>query len=47
MFTVLPCDSSPCKNGATCTNINDNLNYECKCADGWTGLTCETGSNYQ
>ena len=46
--TDLPCESSPCRNGATCTNIIlDDLVYECKCADEWTGLTCETGSNYQ
>ncbi|XP_078377370.1 uncharacterized protein LOC144660588 isoform X1 [Oculina patagonica] len=33
-----PCDSSPCLNGATCTNQGDS--FECECAEGFGGNTC-------
>ncbi|XP_078377374.1 uncharacterized protein LOC144660588 isoform X5 [Oculina patagonica] len=33
-----PCDSSPCLNGATCTNQGDS--FECECAEGFEGDTC-------
>ena len=35
------CDSSPCKNGAECTDHIDGFN--CSCVAGYTGMTCETG----
>ena len=34
-----PCDSSPCKNGATCQSVNDT--FSCECAEGFEGKTCE------
>lgn len=35
------CASSPCRNGATCT---DAVNaFICTCAAGYTGSQCETG----
>ena len=35
------CDSSPCRNGATCNNqINS---YTCACAAGYSGTNCESG----
>ncbi|KAK3743724.1 hypothetical protein QZH41_012398, partial [Actinostola sp. cb2023] len=35
-----PCDSLPCKNGATCANQLDS--FTCTCAVGYTGKFCET-----
>jgi len=35
------CDSTPCKNGATCRQ--DMGKYRCECAAGYNGTTCETG----
>ena len=38
------CESSPCKNGGTCKNlIND---YNCTCASGYLGKSCETGKYF-
>ena len=34
------CLSSPCQNGAQCTN--DGANYVCTCLSGYTGVNCET-----
>ena len=34
------CDSSPCRNGATCTNTVDG-SFECTCARGWRGYACD------
>ena len=44
-FTYIPdideCVSRPCKHGGIC---NDELNkYTCTCANGYTGISCETG----
>lgn len=36
---VLSCWSSPCHNGASCTNINGG--FICSCLPGWTGSLCE------
>lgn len=39
------CSSSPCQNQGTCS---DELNsYSCTCAQGWTGVHCETESTFQ
>ena len=37
------CASSPCKNGATCTD--GVFAYTCTCAAGWTGKNCDTDIN--
>ena len=37
------CLSSPCQNGATC--INQENNYECDCVAGFTGRNCEININ--
>ena len=51
------CKSSPCRNGATCTdyvlnnnnNNNNNNNgvvrFRCECRDGFNGTQCEFGAN--
>ena len=33
------CDDSPCKNGATCTDMV--ASFACSCTQGWVGPTCE------
>ena len=35
------CSNSPCKNGATCVNLQGS--YRCNCKSGYTGSNCETG----
>ena len=39
IFIVNPCDSSPCKNGATCQSVNGK--FSCECVEGFEGKTCE------
>ena len=45
MFTdINECTSTPCMNSGTCS---DTVNgYTCICADGHTGIHCETGNIY-
>ncbi|XP_046564693.1 protein jagged-1b-like, partial [Haliotis rubra] len=33
------CTGDPCKNGGTCSVVGDS--FECACAPGWDGDTCE------
>ena len=42
MFTEInECESTPCLNGATCT---DDVNkYRCTCVAGYDGVMCERG----
>lgn len=42
LLVVYPCDGNPCVNGA-CTNIDDD-EFECECVEGYTGVTCESGT---
>ena len=37
------CVSQPCLNGATC--LNDINLFQCQCASGWTGDTCQIGKH--
>ena len=37
------CASSPCENGATCTDAVNS--YTCRCVAGYTGKLCETGES--
>ena len=39
-----PCESSPCLNGAACTNLPGHT-YRCTCAPGWSGPTCSVNRN--
>jgi len=32
------CEGNPCKNNATCINLEDD--YKCNCTEGFTGKTC-------
>ncbi|KAI3385915.1 hypothetical protein SNEBB_005784 [Seison nebaliae] len=41
--TTGPCMSGPCKNGGTCSDIN-NIIFACSCVPGTYGVTCENGS---
>lgn len=36
-----PCKSSPCQNNGTCVEISPDQ-YQCVCAEGFTGDNCET-----
>ena len=38
------CDSRPCQNGGTCTDLVDD--YSCACVVGYVGISCETGTNH-
>ena len=41
LLAIDECASRPCMNGGNCTDeINE---YTCECADGFTGLNCESG----
>lgn len=47
LHTVLgvdPCMTTPCKNGATCLNV-EAFEYTCVCVDGYTGMNCENDSD--
>ena len=35
------CNSDPCENGGTCSDAVNG--FTCACADGYTGVQCETG----
>ena len=41
---VSPCDDKPCMNGASCKDI-DSETFDCTCATGWEGPTCEINKN--
>ena len=38
------CEPNSCEHGGTCTDGVDS--YTCECADGYTGVNCETGRPY-
>ena len=35
------CSNNPCKNGATCVNLQGS--YRCDCKSGYNGNNCENG----
>lgn len=46
VVTVTPatnnyCSPNPCQNSGQCTSMSRS--FVCECADGYTGLTCDTG----
>jgi N-acetylglucosamine-6-sulfatase len=43
-YLPLPCASSPCQNGATCTDM-PVYTYQCTCPAGYTGTNCEIDIN--
>ena len=44
VFTAkLYCTSSPCENGGTCEEIENN--YKCQCRPGYMGYNCEGKTN--
>ena len=41
----IPCDlDNPCLNGGTCSGTM--VNYQCTCAEGYTGINCESKDFY-
>ncbi|XP_041375021.1 uncharacterized protein LOC121387858 [Gigantopelta aegis] len=44
VITCIPasgsCASNPCLNYGTCTNVKGTSDYQCKCAEGYTGKRC-------
>lgn len=39
---VDPCDSNPCLNHATCIRSGYTSDYTCNCAQGYSGIQCQT-----
>ena len=35
------CEQNPCKNGATCSNVEEG--YQCTCKPGYSGAQCDQG----
>jgi hypothetical protein len=40
-----PCRTEPCKNNGNCTKVT-GTEYECTCAEGWTGTDCTEGIRF-
>ena len=45
LVDINECSSSPCSNGATCTDAVNS--YTCACVAGYTGTHCETGEKLE
>ena len=43
LLDINECTNSPCKNGATCVNLDGS--YRCDCKSGYSGDNCETGED--
>ena len=41
LIDINDCENSPCANGGTCEDLVDN--FECTCAEGYTGPNCDEG----
>lgn len=39
------CHPNPCRNGGTCTGINEAEGFECTCREGFKGKNCEGNMN--
>ena len=44
VLDINECDSDPCKNGGTCTDLING--FECLCAVGYTGYNCDIGNGF-
>ena len=42
IIDINECDSDPCQNSATCTDVVNA--FSCSCENGYTGTLCETGN---
>ena len=42
ILDINECESNPCENGGTCTDMEDG--YSCACESGFTGSECESGT---
>ena len=44
IIDINECASHPCENLAVCYHHVDS--YSCQCVDGYTGVNCETGTDF-
>lgn len=40
------CHPNPCRNGGTCTGINEGEGFECTCREGFKGKNCEGNQKF-
>lgn len=42
---IKKCADNPCKNGAMCMDTTTGVGFQCMCAAGYTGKTCDIGKS--